>query len=109
MGGRSLQIVRQMPTTRKLVGLQFAEDHQGPWPLECHLLFLADEVVGRITSISQQTTLGYAVAMGFVTPQLAKPGTRVDVQVTDGTRIAAEVTELPFYDPDNARQEMELE
>ena len=109
VGGRSLQIVRQMPTTRKLVGLQFAEDHQGPWPLECHLLFLADEVVGRITSISQQTTLGYAVAMGFVTPQLAKPGTRVDVQVTDGTRIAAEVTELPFYDPGNARQEMELE
>jgi sarcosine oxidase subunit alpha len=107
VGGRSLQIVRQQPLGRKLVGLRLAEGHQGPWPEECHLLFVADQVVGRITSISARSTLGYGIAMGFIRPELAKPGTRVEVQVTDGTRVAIEVVELPFYDPDNDRQRLE--
>jgi sarcosine oxidase subunit alpha len=107
VGGRSLQIVRQQPLGRKLVGLRLAEGHQGPWPEECHLLFVADEVVGRITSISARSTLGYGIAMGFIRPELARPGTQVEVQVTDGTRVKIEVVELPFYDPDNDRQRLE--
>ena len=107
VGGRGLQILRQQPLGRKLVGLRFAEGHQGPWPEECHLLFVDRQVVGRITSISARSTVDYGIAMGFVTPELASPGTRVEVQVSDGTRAAMEVVKLPFYDPDNERQELE--
>jgi len=45
--------------------------------------------------------------MGFIRPELAKPGTRVEAQVTDGNRVKIEVVELPFYDPDNDRQRLE--
>ena len=107
VGGRGLQILRQQPLGRKLVGLRFAEGHQGPWPEECHLLFVDRQVVGRITSISPRSTVGYGIAMGFVTPKLASPGTRVEVQVSDGTRAGMEVVKLPFYDPDNERQQLE--
>ena len=107
VGGRGLQIVQQQPLRRKLVGLRLADGHLGPWPEECHLLFVADQVVGRITSISAQSTVGYGIAMGFIRPELAKPGTRVEAQVTDGNRVKIEVVELPFYDPDNDRQRLE--
>ena len=107
VGGRGLQILRQQPIKRTLVGLRFTEGHQGPWPEECHLLFIDRQVVGRITSISPRSTVGYGIAMGFVTPELASPGTRVEVQVSDGTRVGMEVVRLPFYDPDNERQQLE--
>ena len=107
VGGRGLQILRQQPLGRKLVGLRFTEGHQGPWPEECHLLFVDRQVVGRITSISPRSTLGHGIAMGFVTPELASPGTGVEVQLSDGTRAGMEVVNLPFYDPDNERQQLE--
>ena len=107
VGGRGLQILRQQPLGRKLVGLRFTEGHQGPWPEECHLLFVDRQVVGRITSISPRSTLGHGIAMGFVIPELASPGTGVEVQLSDGTRAGMEVVNLPFYDPDNERQQLE--
>ena len=45
--------------------------------------------------------------MGFIRPELATPGTKIEVQVSSGTRMAIEVVELPFYDPDNDRQRLE--
>jgi len=106
VGSRSLQIVRRQTVKRKLVGFRFAADHQGPWPEECHLVFSGDQLAGRITSISPQSTLGHGIAMGFVTPNLATAGTSLQVQVSDGTRVPVEVTDLPFYDPKNTRQQL---
>ncbi len=106
VGSRSLQIIRQRPLERQLVGLRFPKHHPGPWPEECHLLYAGDQVIGRITSVSSRSTLGGGIAMGFVHPDLATPETALQVQVSDGSRVSVEVSRLPFYDPENERQQL---
>ncbi|MFG6280203.1 glycine cleavage system aminomethyltransferase GcvT [Microbacterium sp. 5K110] len=55
-----------------------------------------DEVVGEITSGALSPTLGHPVAMAYVSPTAAEPGTPLTIDVR-GTRIPATVTALPFY------------
>ena len=56
----------------------------------------AETADGVITSGALSPTLGYPIAMAYVTPDLARLGTEVYVDVR-GTRIPATVTSLPFY------------
>jgi aminomethyltransferase len=51
--------------------------------------------VGKVTSGGFSPTLGRAIAMGFVPPALAAPGTRLSV-VVRGRAQAATTTALPF-------------
>jgi len=52
-------------------------------------------VIGKVTSGGFSPTLGRAIAMGFVPPAFAAPGTRLSVSVR-GRAQPAEVTPLPF-------------
>lgn len=52
--------------------------------------------VGEITSGALSPTLGHPVAMAFVAPDAAEPGSQLYVDVR-GTRVAASVSPLPFY------------
>lgn len=52
--------------------------------------------VGIVTSGALSPTLGHPVAMAFVDPALAEAGTRLFLDVR-GSRIAADVVQLPFY------------
>jgi aminomethyltransferase len=52
--------------------------------------------VGEVTSGALSPTLGHPIAMAFVPPALAEPGTALAIDVR-GTRIPATVTALPFY------------
>ncbi|MBI9113820.1 glycine cleavage system aminomethyltransferase GcvT [Sanguibacter suaedae] len=52
--------------------------------------------VGTVTSGVPSPTLGYPVAMAYVTPGLSAVGTRLAVDVR-GRAEAAEVVEMPFY------------
>lgn len=54
-----------------------------------------DLVVGRITSGALSPTLGHPIAMAYVRPTVAAPGTRLTIDVR-GTPVAAVVTPLPF-------------
>ncbi len=54
------------------------------------------EPVGEITSGALSPTLGHPIAMAFVPPALAAPGTELLIDVR-GTRIPTTVTALPFY------------
>ncbi len=56
----------------------------------------ADDPVGVVTSGSQSPTLGQAIAMAYVPPKDAAPGTMLDVAVR-GAAVPAEVVPLPFY------------
>lgn len=51
--------------------------------------------IGRVTSGGFSPSLNRAIALGFVNPQHAAPGTRLQVEVR-GRMQAAEVTQLPF-------------
>ena len=103
IGSRSLDVARGKPLTRTLVGVVFAPDVE-MLPEDCHLIIADEEIVGRITSVAKESTLGHPIAMAFVRPDLAEVGTQVSVRLTDGSMVEATVASLPFYDPDNGRQ-----
>jgi sarcosine oxidase subunit alpha len=104
IGGRSLDVLRKKPLTRRLVGIVFPPDHTGPLPEECHLILANGEIAGRITSFAGRSTLGHPIAMAFVRPDMTEPGTKIQIRVDDGSMVNAEVASLPFYDPENSRQ-----
>ncbi len=52
-------------------------------------------VMGRVTSGGFSPTLSASIAMGYVPPALAAPGTRLGV-IVRGKVQPAEVTTLPF-------------
>jgi dimethylglycine dehydrogenase len=43
-----------------------------------------------------------SIALGYVNPELAEPGTRLEVEVL-GKKLPAEVVSMPLYDPRNER------
>ena len=51
---------------------------------------------GHVTSGTQSPTLGLPIAMAYVAPRVAEPGTMLDVDIR-GQRVVAEVVPLPFY------------
>ena len=61
-----------------------------------HPLWIGERRTGVVTSGTQSPTLGYPIAMGYVAPGDAEPGTIVEVEIRDA-RVPAEVVPLPFY------------
>jgi len=59
------------------------------------ILDAAGQGIGRVTSGGFSPTLGRAIALGFVPPAYAAPGTRLQVAVRDRLQ-PAEVAPLPF-------------
>ncbi len=59
-------------------------------------VYRGDRLTGSVTSGTQSPTLGQAIAMAYVAPGDAEPGTMVEVGIRD-QRVPAEVVPLPFY------------
>lgn len=55
-----------------------------------------DREVGEITSGALSPTLGYPIAMAYVTPEVAEPGTTLSVDIR-GRKAPVDVVSLPFY------------
>ncbi|HAD96166.1 MAG TPA: glycine cleavage system aminomethyltransferase GcvT [Cryomorphaceae bacterium] len=53
------------------------------------------ETIGRVTSGTQSPTLGKAIGMGYINPDLAKPGSIIYIEVRNKS-LKAEVVTLPF-------------
>ena len=71
-----------------------------PWGKEA--LYSNGEKVGRLTSGGWSVGFGKQIGMGYVSPDLAHPGTKLEVLIM-GERYPAEVTEDSPFDPSNAR------
>jgi dimethylglycine dehydrogenase len=70
-----------------------------PWGREA--LYHGDERVGRLTSGGYSVHFGKSIGMGYVSPELAAPGTKLRVKMFD--RLwDAEVTEDSPYDSNNS-------
>ncbi|MFI4874801.1 MAG: glycine cleavage system aminomethyltransferase GcvT [Blastopirellula sp. JB062] len=65
-------------------------------PREHCAIFLGDQQVGEVTSGTFSPTLNQPIAMGYVAPSVAAPGTAVEIDIR-GKRINAAVASLPFY------------
>ncbi|MYH58198.1 MAG: FAD-dependent oxidoreductase [Boseongicola sp. SB0675_bin_26] len=70
-----------------------------PWGREA--LYSGERRVGRLTSGGYSVHFGKSIAMGYVAPDQAQPGFRLQVRMQDKL-WDAEVTEDSPYDPDNA-------
>jgi len=55
-----------------------------------------EEPVGVVTSGALSPTIGVPIAMAYVAPRCARPGTELHVDIR-GTRLGFTVTSLPFY------------
>ncbi|MDR2625584.1 MAG: hypothetical protein LBC37_04565 [Zoogloeaceae bacterium] len=108
VGQRSLAILEKKPAKQRLVGLVFPTlpNDAREKPQECNLVIEAGEIAGRITSIAYSPTLQRHIALAFVRPARIRPGERVDIRLSSGDTLTAEVFVPPFYDPENLRQKI---
>jgi aminomethyltransferase len=94
--GRSAVEAGPAPDARVLVGLRADGKRAGRAGYEVYADETAEKPVGIITSGALSPTLGYPIAMAYVEPAFAEPGTGLFLDVR-GTRVAASVVPLPFY------------
>jgi aminomethyltransferase len=52
--------------------------------------------VGQVTSGTYSPSLGWPIAMGYMTPEFSRPGAELQVDIR-GRVESARVVELPFY------------
>ena len=105
MGGRSVEIQNRNGLTRKLVGFTL-DNPNAPVPEECHLVVRGQEILGRVTSAVISPSLGRVVGLAYVAPDQAEPDKTFDIKVAGGRIVQGRVVKIPFYDPENKRQEM---
>ena len=104
VGGRALDIHDGNPLTRKLAGFVL-RDAGAAAPEECCLVIRGGEIAGRVTSAMRSPHLGRVIGLAYLAPEDAEPGTRFAIRRANGETAPAEVVPLPFYDPENARQD----
>jgi glycine cleavage system T protein (aminomethyltransferase) len=93
VGRAALEKVSREGVSRRLVGLRLTgrgiARHGYP-------VLDANGRTGTVTSGTMSPTLGEAIAMAYVAPAAAEPGTMLAVEIR-GAGVAAQVVPLPFY------------
>jgi len=104
VGQRSLKIVQTRAPRQLLVGIEILDEAR--IPKECHLIIADGAIAGRVTSIVRSHSLGKAIGLAMLTPELAVPGREITIRIEAGALLRGRVTPTPFYDPHNTRQRM---
>jgi sarcosine oxidase subunit alpha len=107
VGKRSLSILTAREQTRGLVGFVLEQGLREPVPKECHLVVDGPKILGRVSSAKYSPTLGRVIGLASVPPALSTIGSELQIKIEGGQIITGTVVDLPFYDPDNARQHPE--
>jgi sarcosine oxidase subunit alpha len=105
VGKRSIEIQQARGLQRKLVGFTLP-DPDARCPKECHLVIREGAITGRVTSAVRSPTLAKVIGLAYVAPDQSEIGQRFQVRIERGDMVEAEVVPVPFYDPDNRRQEL---
>jgi aminomethyltransferase len=95
VGRAALEVALRQGPRRTLVGLRL----EGPGiARHGHAVHApgGQDAIGEVTSGTLAPTLGHAIAMARVAPDMASPGTMLAVAVR-AARVPARVVELPFY------------
>lgn len=104
VGKRSVDYIHRAQQRRKLVG--FSLPASSTRPLEGQLVLDQGSIAGNVTSCEYSPTLEKIIGLAYVKPEQSTTGHRFHIRVEDGSVVQAEVTAMPFYDPDNSRQEL---
>jgi aminomethyltransferase len=93
VGRAALEKVARDGPARRLVGL--VVEGRGI-ARHGHPVWSGERRSGVVTSGTQSPTLGLPIAMAYVAPGDAEPGTVVDIEIRE-TRVPARVVAMPFY------------
>jgi aminomethyltransferase len=93
VGREALLRIQEAGVGRQLACLKALE--RGVMRAGCPLLH-SGRPVGRLTSGGFSPTLGVSIGLGYLPPELAEPGTELDVDVR-GRPLRAQVVPRPFY------------
>jgi aminomethyltransferase len=93
VGRDALRKVAEHGPARRLVGLTMTGRGIARHGYPVHA---GERLTGVVTSGTLSPTLGKAIAMAYVAPGDAEPGTILEVEIR-AARVAAEVVPLPFY------------
>jgi sarcosine oxidase subunit alpha len=104
VGNRSIEIRQKHPSRRKLVGFEI-DDATTPVPEESNIVIDGDTVTGQVTSVARSPVLNKIVGMAYAHRSIQTGGT-IHIKLSDGRVVPAKVVDMPFYDPQNKRQEM---
>jgi dimethylglycine dehydrogenase len=100
IGKAGLEKQKSEGVPRRLACLVCDAEDADPWGY--NPIFNGDEIVGMTSSGGYGHRVQKSIALGYVPPPLAVPGTRLEVEVL-GKKLAAEVVAMPLYDPSNAK------
>lgn len=79
---------------RKLAAFRMTERSAPPRPE--YPIWIDGNVAGKVASGTQSPTLNAGIGLGYVPADVAKPGTRLEIEIR-GRRSAAEIVPKPFY------------
>ncbi len=102
VGRESLLAQKAAGTYARLCGLAVSDP--STIPRHGSPVLSGEQVVGTVTSGGRSPTLGQGIALAYLPPALASPGTAVTVAVRD-RKAPAEVVRLPFLSSGVARRE----
>ncbi|MFC2098367.1 glycine cleavage system aminomethyltransferase GcvT [Bacteroidota bacterium] len=94
-----LQKQKEEGPARKLVGFVMIE--KGIPRQHYEILSDAGDVVGAVTSGTMSPTMNIGIGMGYVFPEYAIPGSRIQIRIRN-KELAAEVVNMPIYKKDKA-------
>lgn len=104
VGAKSIEILSNAPLERQLVGFDLVAG--SPQPKEGHLVIRNGHIVGSVTSCEYSPTLNKIIGLAYVHPEDSASGTEVVIRTDNAVQVLARVADTPFYDPDNARQDL---
>jgi sarcosine oxidase subunit alpha len=104
VGKRSLEIRAKHPSKRKLVGFEI-EDKSIGIPEESNIVLHGNTITGHVTSVGRSQVLDKVIGMAYARSD-TEPGDTICIKLTDGRVVSAGVVTMPFYDPENKRQEL---
>ncbi len=90
----ALKTQKEEGVTRQLVGFEL--DERGIPRHDYSIVDEKDQVIGVVTSGTMSPSLGKGIGLGYVPSALAKPGTKIKIQIRK-KKIGATVVKLPFY------------
>ena len=105
VGKAAIDHLAHSALVRTLVGFKL-KNSASTMPDECNLVVNDGVITGRVTSVAHSETLGFTIGLAYVAPEQAAIDTEFRIKLSNGRLVKAQVVELPFFDPDNARQDI---
>jgi len=93
--GRAVLLEQKTHGTRKKSVAFRMTDKTAP-PRPGYAIFANGAKVGVVVSGTQSPSLNVGIGLGYVPPELASPGTRIEIEIR-GRQFAAEVVKKPIY------------